>query len=128
MDLSAIRRKLDRANTLHYFSVDQFLQDVLLMLKNCATFNYVSSQRDQTDSELLIFHLCVSAAQPDSEVAQAGRNLEVFFLSRLREVFPDRRFPAATQETMNRARQRWLRKKERCRRKRYSFRGPKPLP
>lgn len=44
MDLSLIRRRLDRANTLHYFSVDQFLQDVLLMLKNCATFNYVSSQ------------------------------------------------------------------------------------
>lgn len=42
MDLSVIRRKLDRANTLHYFCVDQFLQDVLLMLRNCATFNYVS--------------------------------------------------------------------------------------
>ncbi|TWW76079.1 Tripartite motif-containing protein 66 [Takifugu flavidus] len=98
MDLSVIRRKLDKANTLHYFSVDQFLQDVLLMLRNCATFNY-----------------------PDSEVAQAGRSLEVFFLSRLKEVFPDRRFPTATQETMNRARLRWLRKKkESSRKKKYS--------
>lgn len=49
MDLSVIRRKLDKANTLHYFSVDQFLQDVLLMLKNCATFNYVSSQLSLSD-------------------------------------------------------------------------------
>lgn len=48
MDLSLIRRKLDKANTLHYFSVDQFLQDVLLMLRNCATFNYVSPQRPPT--------------------------------------------------------------------------------
>lgn len=43
IDLSVIRRKLDRANTLHYFSVEQFIDDVLLMFKNCATFNYVSS-------------------------------------------------------------------------------------
>lgn len=33
--------------------------------------------------------------QPDSEVAQAGRSLEVFFVSKLKEVFPDRVFPAA---------------------------------
>lgn len=33
--------------------------------------------------------------QPDSEVAQAGRNLEMFFISNLKEVFPDRVFPAA---------------------------------
>lgn len=43
IDLSVIRRKLDKANTLHYFSVEQFIDDVLLMFKNCATFNYVSS-------------------------------------------------------------------------------------
>lgn len=62
--------------------------------------------------------------QPDSEVAQAGRNLEIFFLSRLKEVFPDQTFPTANQEMMNRARLRWLRKKkESNRKKRYSFRG-----
>lgn len=42
MDLSAIRRKLDHSNTLHYFTTEQFIDDVLLMFKNCATFNYVS--------------------------------------------------------------------------------------
>lgn len=41
--MSVIRRKLDEANTLHYFSVEQFVDDVLLMFRNCATFNYVSS-------------------------------------------------------------------------------------
>lgn len=41
IDLSVIRRKLDKSNTLHYFTAQQFVDDVLLMLKNCATFNYV---------------------------------------------------------------------------------------
>lgn len=44
IDLSVIRRKLDKNNTLHYFSVEQFIHDVLLMFKNCATFNYVSGK------------------------------------------------------------------------------------
>lgn len=42
IDLSVIRRKLDKSNTLHYFTAEQFVDDVLLMFKNCATFNYVS--------------------------------------------------------------------------------------
>lgn len=42
IDLSVVRRKLDRSNALPYFSVEQFIDDVLLMFNNCATFNYVS--------------------------------------------------------------------------------------
>ncbi|KAJ3596532.1 hypothetical protein NHX12_002938 [Muraenolepis orangiensis] len=42
MDLSVIRRKLDESNSLHFFSPQHFVDDVLLMFKNCATFNYVS--------------------------------------------------------------------------------------
>lgn len=33
--------------------------------------------------------------QPDSEVAQAGRSLEGFFTSRLKEVFPNQAFSSA---------------------------------
>ncbi|XP_071344644.1 tripartite motif-containing protein 66 isoform X2 [Trachinotus anak] len=72
MDLSVIRAKLNKRNTQHYNSPDQFVADVCLMFRNCAKFNY-----------------------PDSEVAQAGRSLEAFFTSRLKEVFADRVFPAA---------------------------------
>lgn len=36
-----------------------------------------------------------SSLQPDSEVAQAGRSLEAFFTSNLKEVFPGRVFPMA---------------------------------
>uniref|UniRef100_A0A4W5LCT5 Bromo domain-containing protein n=1 Tax=Hucho hucho TaxID=62062 RepID=A0A4W5LCT5_9TELE len=90
MDLSVIRRKLDQRNTLHYFTAQQFVDDVLLMFRNCATFNY-----------------------PDSEVANAGRNLEVFFLSKLREVFPSQAFPTQTQDRTNRNSLAWLNRKRR---------------
>ncbi|XP_056880592.1 tripartite motif-containing protein 66 isoform X3 [Takifugu flavidus] len=76
MDLSVIRAKLNKRNSQHYHSPDQFIADVSLMFRNCAKFNY-----------------------PDSEVAQAGRSLEVFFLSQLREVFPDRAFPVAEDDS-----------------------------
>ncbi|XP_051237793.1 E3 ubiquitin-protein ligase TRIM33-like isoform X3 [Dicentrarchus labrax] len=104
INLSVIRRKLDKSNTLHYFTAEQFVDDVLLMFKNCATFNY-----------------------PDSEVAQAGRNMEVFFLSKLKEIFPERTFPSASQDTMNRVRLQWLsrKKKENYRKKRNVFSGKK---
>lgn len=70
MDLSVIRAKLNKRNSKHYNSPDQFVADVYLMFQNCAKFNY-----------------------PDSEVAQAGQSLEAFFNSKLKEVFPDRVFP-----------------------------------
>jgi len=37
----------------------------------------------------------ITKKQPDSEVAQAGRSLEAFFTSKMKEVFPDRVFPVA---------------------------------
>ncbi|XP_041853660.1 transcription intermediary factor 1-alpha-like isoform X2 [Melanotaenia boesemani] len=104
IDLSVIRRKLDKSNTLHYFTAEQFVDDVLLMFKNCASFNY-----------------------PDSEVASAGRNLELFFLSKLKEIFPDRMFPSVCQDTTERARLRWLsrKRKENYKKRRYVFSGKK---
>ncbi|XP_028306468.1 tripartite motif-containing protein 66-like [Gouania willdenowi] len=102
IDLSVIRKKLDRSKTLHYFTAEQFVNDVLLMFKNCATFNY-----------------------PDSEVAQAGRNLEVFFLNKLREIFPGQTFPSASQDKTNKARLQWFcKKKKEChRKKKVMFHG-----
>lgn len=76
MDLSVIRAKLNKSNNKHYSSPEQFVADVHLMFKNCAKFNY-----------------------PDSEVAQAGRSLESFFISKLREVFSDRVFPGLDLDT-----------------------------
>ncbi|XP_056273080.1 tripartite motif-containing protein 66-like [Pseudoliparis swirei] len=104
IDLSVIRRKLDESNTLHYFTAEQFVDDVLLMFRNCATFNY-----------------------PDSEVAQAGRSLEQFFRSRLTEVFPDRTFPSTGRNRTDGARLRRLcrKRRENFRKRRYVFSGKK---
>ncbi|XP_051507551.1 tripartite motif-containing protein 66-like isoform X2 [Myxocyprinus asiaticus] len=75
MDLSVIRNRLIRNSNTHYQSPHEFVADVLLMFKNCAKFNY-----------------------SDSEVAQAGRSLQSFFTTKLREVFPDLSCPVQEEE------------------------------
>ncbi|NWU88887.1 TRI66 protein, partial [Upupa epops] len=75
MDLSVIRKKLQKKDKSHYSAPEELVTDVRLMFWNCAKFNYV-----------------------DSEVAEAGRCLDVFFESKLKEVYPDRHFPSMQQE------------------------------
>ncbi|XP_052001476.1 tripartite motif-containing protein 66 isoform X2 [Xyrauchen texanus] len=75
MDLSVIRNRLIRNSNTHYQSPHEFVADVLLMFKNCSKFNY-----------------------SDSEVAQAGRSLQTFFTTKLREVFPDLSCPVQEEE------------------------------
>ncbi|KAJ8406446.1 hypothetical protein AAFF_G00300200 [Aldrovandia affinis] len=70
MDLSVIRSKLSRRSHSQYCTPQEFVADVFLMFRNCAKFNY-----------------------PDSEVALAGRSLDAFFSSKLRDVFGDCTFP-----------------------------------
>ncbi|XP_070619745.1 tripartite motif-containing protein 66 isoform X2 [Erythrolamprus reginae] len=75
MDLSIIRKKLQKEDQLHYTSSEELVADVRLMFWNCATFNY-----------------------PDSEVAEAGRCLEIFFESKLKEIYPMTQFPLIPQD------------------------------
>uniref|UniRef100_A0A8C0V8N1 Tripartite motif containing 66 n=1 Tax=Cyanistes caeruleus TaxID=156563 RepID=A0A8C0V8N1_CYACU len=71
MDLSTIRRKLQKKDKSHYSAPEELVTDVRLMFWNCAKFNY-----------------------PDSEVAEAGRCLDEFFEDKLKEIYPDRHFPS----------------------------------
>ncbi|ELR56880.1 Tripartite motif-containing protein 66, partial [Bos mutus] len=75
MDLSIIRRKLQKKDPAHYTTPEEVVSDVRLMFWNCAKFNY-----------------------PDSEVAEAGRCLEVFFEGWLKEIYPEKRFAQPQQE------------------------------
>ncbi|XP_009903422.2 tripartite motif-containing protein 66 [Dryobates pubescens] len=75
MDLSIIRNKLQKKSKSHYSAPEELVTDVRLMFWNCAKFNY-----------------------PDSEVAEAGRCLDVFFEGKLKEIYPDRNFPSMQQE------------------------------
>ncbi|NXL46195.1 TRI66 protein, partial [Podilymbus podiceps] len=75
MDLSVIRKKLQKKEKFHYSAPEELVTDVRLMFWNCAKFNY-----------------------PDSEVAEAGRCLDVFFEGKLKEIYPDRHFPSMQQD------------------------------
>ncbi|XP_010224116.1 PREDICTED: tripartite motif-containing protein 66 [Tinamus guttatus] len=75
MDLSTIRKKLQKKDKSHYLAPEELVTDVRLMFWNCAKFNY-----------------------PDSEVAEAGRCLDVFFQGKLKEIYPERHFPSMQQE------------------------------
>ncbi|XP_034975595.1 tripartite motif-containing protein 66 [Zootoca vivipara] len=75
MDLSTIRKKLQKKNKLHYSTADELVADVRLMFWNCATFNY-----------------------PDSEVAEAGQCLEIFFESKLKDIYPEKQFCSVQQD------------------------------
>ncbi|NXG70843.1 TRI66 protein, partial [Baryphthengus martii] len=75
MDLSVIRNKLQKKDKSHYSAPEELVTDVRLMFWNCAKFNY-----------------------PDSEVAEAGRCLDIFFEGKLKEIYPDRLFPSMQQE------------------------------
>ncbi|XP_025045757.2 tripartite motif-containing protein 66 isoform X1 [Pelodiscus sinensis] len=75
MDLSIIRKKLQKKDKSHYFAPEELVADVRLMFWNCAKFNY-----------------------PDSEVAEAGRCLEVFFEEKLTDIYPNKHFPLMQQE------------------------------
>ncbi|NXQ00395.1 TRI66 protein, partial [Vidua macroura] len=91
MDLSTIRRKLQKKDKSHYSAPEELVTDVRLMFWNCAKFNYVISVCGST--EWLFIPL-----QPDSEVAEAGRCLDEFFEDKLREIYPDRHFPSMQQD------------------------------
>ncbi|KAG2462171.1 ST5 protein, partial [Polypterus senegalus] len=76
IDLSAIQRKLNKKSPLHYYTTEEFVADIQLMFRNCAKFNY-----------------------PDSEMAQAGRTLELFFKEKLKQIFPEKEFPPLVDES-----------------------------
>ncbi|XP_063800117.1 tripartite motif-containing protein 66 isoform X2 [Pseudophryne corroboree] len=70
MDMTIIRKKLQKRNIPHYSTPEELVFDTRLMFWNCAKFNY-----------------------EDSEVAEAGRNLELCFEDMLKESYPGRVFP-----------------------------------
>ncbi|XP_067248502.1 transcription intermediary factor 1-alpha isoform X1 [Chanodichthys erythropterus] len=72
MDLSVIRSKLENGN---YKSTEDFVADVRLIFKNCATFH-----------------------KEDTEMASVGANLESYFEELLKLLYPDRTFPGVKEE------------------------------
>ncbi|XP_042578332.1 transcription intermediary factor 1-alpha-like isoform X2 [Cyprinus carpio] len=74
MDLSVIRSKLEDRN---YKSTEDFVEDVRLIFKNCATFH-----------------------KEDTEMASVGANLESYFEEQLKLLYSDHTFPGVKEESV----------------------------
>uniref|UniRef100_A0A674B7H5 RING-type E3 ubiquitin transferase n=1 Tax=Salmo trutta TaxID=8032 RepID=A0A674B7H5_SALTR len=75
MDLTLVKQKLQLKHVQHYQSPIEFVSDVRLVFSNCAKYN-----------------------EADSEVAQAGKAVSLYFEERLLELYPDESFPEVPEE------------------------------
>ncbi|MBZ3884982.1 E3 ubiquitin-protein ligase TRIM33 [Sciurus carolinensis] len=86
MDLSTVKKKLQKKHSQHYQIPDDFVADVRLIFKNCERFNemmkVVQVYADTQEINL----------KADSEVAQAGKAVALFFEDKLTEIYSDRTF------------------------------------
>uniref|UniRef100_A0A8C1DID5 E3 ubiquitin-protein ligase TRIM33 n=1 Tax=Cyprinus carpio carpio TaxID=630221 RepID=A0A8C1DID5_CYPCA len=92
MDLTQVKRKLQRKHPLHYKSPKEFVCDVRLVFSNCAKFNEMSRIIQVYDEEKQ------SNVQADSEVAEAGKAVSLHFEEKLLEIFPDQTFPVVLEK------------------------------
>ncbi|XP_035237028.1 E3 ubiquitin-protein ligase TRIM33 isoform X1 [Anguilla anguilla] len=89
MDLNLVKRKLGQCHAQHYQSPQEFVADVRLVFTNCAKYNEMSRIIQVYDEEKQI------NVQADSEVAEAGKAVSLYFEERLKELYPDQDFPPA---------------------------------
>ncbi|KAM5182064.1 E3 ubiquitin-protein ligase TRIM33 isoform 3-T3 [Mantella aurantiaca] len=87
MDLSMVKKKLQKKHSQHYQTPEDFVSDVRLIFKNCERFNEMMKVV-QVYAESQEINL-----QNDSEVAQAGKAVALYFEDKLPEIYPDRTFP-----------------------------------
>uniref|UniRef100_A0A8C7SXK1 RING-type E3 ubiquitin transferase n=1 Tax=Oncorhynchus mykiss TaxID=8022 RepID=A0A8C7SXK1_ONCMY len=92
MDLTLVKQKLQLKHVQHYQSPIEFVSDVRLVFSNCAKYNEMSRIIQVYDEEKQ------SNVQADSEVAQAGKAVSLYFEERLLELYPDESFPEAPEE------------------------------
>ncbi|XP_072537555.1 E3 ubiquitin-protein ligase TRIM33 isoform X2 [Salminus brasiliensis] len=75
MDLNFVKRKLQLRHTQHYKTPKEFVYDVRLVFSNCAKYN-----------------------EADSEVAEAGKAVSLYFEEKLAEIYPDQSFPVEAEK------------------------------
>ncbi|XP_069489495.1 E3 ubiquitin-protein ligase TRIM33 isoform X5 [Ambystoma mexicanum] len=86
MDLSTVKKKLQKKHSQHYETPDDFVADVRLVFKNCERFNEMMKVV-QVYAETQEINL-----KGDSEVAQAGKAVASYFEEKLKNIYPDRTF------------------------------------
>uniref|UniRef100_A0AAR2JRJ7 E3 ubiquitin-protein ligase TRIM33 n=1 Tax=Pygocentrus nattereri TaxID=42514 RepID=A0AAR2JRJ7_PYGNA len=75
MHLNLVKRKLQLKHPQHYQSPKDFVYDVRLVFSNCAKYN-----------------------EADSEVAEAGKAVSLYFEEKLVEIYPDQSFPVEAEK------------------------------
>ncbi|ETE67470.1 E3 ubiquitin-protein ligase TRIM33, partial [Ophiophagus hannah] len=86
MDLSTVKKKMQKKHSQHYQTPEDFVADVRLIFKNCERFNEMMKVV-QVYAETQEINLKV-----DSEVAQAGKAVALYFEDKLTEIYPGRIF------------------------------------
>lgn len=86
MDLSTVKKKLQKKHSQHYQTPEDFVADVRLIFKNCERFNEMMKVV-QVYAETQEINL-----KADSEVAQAGKAVALYFEDKLTEIYSDRTF------------------------------------
>ncbi|XP_076133447.1 E3 ubiquitin-protein ligase TRIM33 isoform X2 [Alosa pseudoharengus] len=89
MALNTVKQKLQLKHPQHYRSTAEFVADVRLVFSNCAKYNEMSRIIQVYDEEKPI------NVQADSDVAEAGKAVSLYFEERLKELYPDQSFPLA---------------------------------
>ncbi|XP_053249528.1 E3 ubiquitin-protein ligase TRIM33 isoform X5 [Podarcis raffonei] len=86
MDLSTVKKKLQKKHSQHYQTPEDFVADVRLIFKNCERFNEMMKVvQVYAETQEINF-------KGDSEVAQAGKAVALYFEDKLTEIYPDRTF------------------------------------
>uniref|UniRef100_A0A3Q2ZTQ3 RING-type E3 ubiquitin transferase n=1 Tax=Kryptolebias marmoratus TaxID=37003 RepID=A0A3Q2ZTQ3_KRYMA len=87
MDLKRVKRKLQLRSSQYYKSIQEFVNDMRLIFKNCAKYNEMSRIIQVYDEEKEI------NTQVGSEMAISGKAVSLYFEEKLEETFPGQSFP-----------------------------------
>ncbi|XP_047222993.1 E3 ubiquitin-protein ligase TRIM33 isoform X3 [Girardinichthys multiradiatus] len=87
MDLKKVKKKLQLRSSQYYKSIQEFVDDMRLIFKNCAKYNEMSRIIRVYDEEKEI------NTQAGSEMAISGKAVSLYFEEKLQEMFPDQNFP-----------------------------------
>ncbi|XP_007907565.2 E3 ubiquitin-protein ligase TRIM33 isoform X1 [Callorhinchus milii] len=94
MDLSKVKMKLQKKHSEHYQTAKDFVADVRLIFKNCEKFNEVTLLPGVQSGPHILMRTRDSEMRTkvDSEVAQAGKALEIYFEEKLQGIYSDQTF------------------------------------
>ncbi|XP_054904443.1 E3 ubiquitin-protein ligase TRIM33 isoform X2 [Poeciliopsis prolifica] len=87
MDLKKVKKKLQLRSSQYYKSIQEFVDDMRLIFKNCAKYNEMSRIIQVYDEEKEI------NTQAGSEMAISGKAVSLYFEEKLQDIFPDQHFP-----------------------------------